>query len=281
MENVRANLHRRLEEQGYVVVPTVVPGENLEAVLADIWSHTGADAHNRDSWYQSERISPNGMVEMYHYQSMWDNRQHPRVHQVFSDLFGSEKLWVSLDRTNLKPPADPRYPHFDSKGFIHWDIDINRYPDIPFGVQGVLALTDTDEEMGGFQCIPEMYQELDAWIARKRQEQQPLSRNPDITGYSITKVPLHAGDMVIWSKLMPHGNGRNVSDRPRLAQYITMSLAQEGSEEERQKRINCWQHNLPPPYPYFPGDPRKIEEQREKPAELTELGRKLLGLESW
>jgi hypothetical protein len=186
MEDVRANLRRRLEEQGYVVVPSVVSRENLEAVSADIWSHTGADPRDRDSWYQAERISPAGMVEMYHYQSMWNNRQHPRVHQVFSDLCGSEKLWVSLDRTNLKPPADPRYPHFDSKGFIHWDTDINRYPDISFGVQGVLALTDTDEEMGDFQCIPD-----------------------------------------------------------------------------------------------FPGDPRKIEERREKPAELTELGQKLPGLESW
>jgi hypothetical protein len=35
------------------------------------------------------------------------------------------------------------------------------------------------------------------------------------------------------------------------------------------------------PYVPFPGDRRKIEEQLGRPAELTPLGRKLLGLDSW
>lgn len=28
----------------------------------------------------------------------WANRQHPHVHQVYSNLFGTEKLIVSVDR---------------------------------------------------------------------------------------------------------------------------------------------------------------------------------------
>jgi hypothetical protein len=28
----------------------------------------------------------------------WNNRQHPRVHQVYSNLFGTEKLIASVDR---------------------------------------------------------------------------------------------------------------------------------------------------------------------------------------
>lgn len=272
-------LRSQLEEQGYVVVPNVVPKEKLEAVVADIWTHTGADPNDRESWYQPERIRYAGMIEMYHYQSMWNNRQHPNVHRVFSDIFGTEKLWVSLDRVNLKPPADDRYPDFNPKGFIHWDTAIEKYPDIPFQVQGVLALTDTDENMGGFICVPELYRDLPEWLAR-RPEDQKANNKPDITGYSVTKVPLKAGDMVIWHVLLPHGNGHNASDRPRLAQYITMSPAQEQNTAKREQRINCWRTNTPPPGIYFPGDPRKIEEQRE-PAQLTPLGRKLIGLDSW
>ena len=52
-------------------------------------------------------------------------------------------LWVSIDRVALKPPVRPGRPGYDQPGFIDWDTDINRHPDIPFRRQGVLALEDT------------------------------------------------------------------------------------------------------------------------------------------
>lgn len=266
-----------VQRDGYVVVPNVVPSENLAAVVADIWRHTGASPDDRESWYKPDLISKNGMVEMYQYQSIWNNRQHPRLYAIFSDILGTERLWVSLDRANLKPPADPAHPEHNQTGFIHWDTDTSRYPDIPFRVQGVLALTDTDESMGGFQCVPELYRDLASWLPKQQADRNP--RVPDLTGYAITKVPMKAGDLVIWDTLLPHGNGHNVSDRPRLAQYITMAPAQEGDEELRQARIQSWRDRLPGPR--FPGDPRQIEQRTGTTAELTPLGRKLLGLDRW
>jgi len=278
MAITKSALRTRVEEDGYVVVPGVVPRENLEAVIADLWQHTGADPNDRESWYKPGLVAATGMVEMYHYQSMWNNRQYPGLHEVFTEIHGTEKLWVSIDRVNLKPPADPAHPEHDHKGFIHWDTDTSKYPDIPFRVQGVLALTDTDESMGGFQCIPQLYRDLDEWLARQPADRDP--RRPDLTGYTIDKIGMKAGDLVIWTTLLPHGNGHNVSDRPRLAQYISMNPADEDNDELRQTRINCWRNNVPMPGRPFPGDPRKIE-QGKPPAELTALGRKLLGLDRW
>ena len=280
MEKVHTVLRRQLDQEGYIVLPHMVPPENLSAVVKDVCKHTGAHPNKPATWYKPGIISPNGMVEMYHYQSMWDNRQHPAIHEAFAEIFGTEKLWVNIDRANFKPPANDQYPEFNSRGFIHWDVDIRKYPNISFGVQGVLALTDTDKDMGGFQCIPELYKELDTWIKRHH-DTQHLSRTSCFSDYTITKVPLHAGDMVIWRNLLPHGNGINRSSQPRLAQYISMSLAHENDIQAIQTRINCWQQNTPPPNPFFPGDPRRIEEQREQSAHLTALGRKLLGMERW
>lgn len=275
-----AEWHDHIAKNGYVIIHNALPPANLEATINDIWRHTGADPNNPETWYKREIIRPVGMVEMYHYQSMWNNRQHPHLYDIFRAIHGADQLIVSIDRVGLKPPDNPRHPEYDHKGMIHWDTDITKYPDIPFHVQGVLALTDTEPEMGGFQCIPETYQHLDAYLATQTREKLE-SRNPDYTGYTITKPRLAAGDLLVWTSLLLHGNGHNVSDKPRLCQYISMNPADRLSAESRRQRIDCWRNNTHPTARAFPGDPRQIEEQRAAPAELTGLGRKLLGLDAW
>jgi hypothetical protein len=273
-------LRQRLEEDGYVVVPQVVPPELLEVLVADIFAHVGADEHQRASWYPDAWVSAAGMVEMYHYQSMWNHRQHPGIHAAFTRLWGTEALWVTIDRVNFKPPADPRHPKFDFKGMMHWDVDIARYPDLPFALQGVLALRDTDEGMGGFHCLPDLYRDLGPELQRRRAAGADV-RRPDSARYRTVSVPARAGDLIVWSTLLPHGNGENRSDRPRLAQYISMYPARPQDQGAREQRVHLWRHNLPPGAPTFPGDARRIEEQRTQPAVLTPLGRRLLGLDAW
>lgn len=275
-----SELRCQIEENGYVVVRGVVPRKNVDAVVADLWAHTGADPDRRETWYKPEVIRPTGMVEMYHYQSMWNNRQAQSLYDVFAEIHATSHLWVSLDRANLKPPSVPEYPDYHHKGFMHWDADLTKYPDIPFHVQGVLALADTDQNMGGFQCVPEIYRDLESYLA----EHQAEDRRTDLTGHTATRVPLNAGDMVIWTSLLAHGNGDNLTNRPRLAQYISMNpTGQEPDPALRQRRIESWRNNTAPTpggRP-FPGDPRGIEEARSEPAQLTPLGRKLLGIDSW
>jgi ectoine hydroxylase-related dioxygenase (phytanoyl-CoA dioxygenase family) len=264
---------------GYVIVHDALPPENLRATIDDIWRHTGASPDDPETWYQPDVVRRVGMVEMYHYQSMWDNRQHPHLHEIFRAIHGTDGLWVSIDRVGLKPPVNPGHPEYDHQGMIHWDTDLTNYPDIPFHVQGVVALTDTEPNMGGFQCIPETYHDLPGFLATQTPE-KIKSRNPDYTGYAITRPRLAAGDLLIWTSLLLHGNGHNTSTKPRLCQYISMNPASD-DPERRKGRINAWKTNTPPPSPAFPGDPRGIEQRRADPARLTPLGRRLLGLDLW
>ena len=146
------------EENGYVVVPDAVPQENLDATVDAIWTFLEIDRDDREQWYGhkpytredygSSPISAGGIVEIYQHQALWDNRQYPEVHQAFSEIWGTEKLWVSVDRACMKPPAREDNPEYSNKGFIHWDVDTANHP-VPFGVQGVLYLTDTAEDQGG------------------------------------------------------------------------------------------------------------------------------------
>lgn len=261
------------EENGYVVVHDAVPQENLTRVVDALWHFLEMDPANPESWYPPTR-QRNSMVEMYHQQAMWDNRQSPRVYGAFADIWATEHLWVSLDRVSMNPPDRPDWGY---KGFTHWDIDTTVTPP-PFWVQGVLYLTDTDANQGGFHCVPGFHRLFPEWVKSQPADRHP--HRPDLTGFESKPIPGKAGDLVIWHSLLPHGNGQNLSNRPRLAQYITMYPARD-DEAERQWRIKAWQERLSPEGKAFPGDPRQLEQKYGQPAVLTELGRKLLGATSW
>jgi hypothetical protein len=261
------------EENGYVVIHNAVPQTNLTAVVDDIWEFLGVDRNDREAWYTAP-ISKAGMLEMYQTQSLWNNRQYPRVYEAFADIWNQENLWVSFDRANMNPPAREGW---DYQGMVHWDIDTKQDP-IPFKVQGVLYLEDTSADQGGFQCVAGFHNRFAEWV--KTQPEDRDAWRPALEGLEVKTIPGKAGDLLIWHSLLPHGNSRNRSTIPRLAQYITMYPAQEDNEEQRQTRIDAWRNRKPPTGKAFPGDPRGFEQNRPT-AELTELGKKLLGLESW
>ncbi len=270
------------KKNGYVVVPSAAPAALVEAAIDAIWQFQQMDPNDPTTWYRKpERenglpeLNGAGMVELYHHPAFWAIRQLPRIHGVFADLWGTEKLWVSIDRCNFNVP---NRSGFDFEGFIHWDIDTSLRP-LPFGLQGFLSLTDSVVGQGGFQCVPGMSTRLAEWA-----QTQPAARNPfrpDLTGLDVVEIPTRAGDLLIWNSLLPHGTSPNTSDQPRLVQYLSMAPAQEGDEATKQWRIDAWLHRRAPEGDAFPGDPGDWERHHGTTAALTPLGRKLLGLDSW
>jgi hypothetical protein len=249
-------------DNGYVIIKNAVPKEQVKKLADYLWEYEGKDQNDIESWYkkpnaqmQMAELNNTGMVEIYNHQFMWDNRQYPKVHKAFADVWGTEKLWVTIDRANLNFPLRPG---FEYKGFIHWDYDPETRPQ---NVQGVLALADqTDETMGGFQCVPELYRTYDTWKLTQPDDRDHYK--PDTTGFSIEKVKLEAGDLLIFNSLEPHGIRANTSgNKVRIAQYISMMPAQEENEELRQWRINSWQSREAMQGYAFPGDPMEREKK--------------------
>ena len=262
------------DENGYVIVPEAVPASHLEATVSAIAAFLDLDPRDPETWYADppRRL---GFVEMYHHQAMWDNRQHERVYEAFRTLWNEEKLWVSIDRANMTPPEREDRPNGFNESLIHWDIDTSVRPE-RFAVQGVLYLTDTDVNQGGFQCVPGFHRRFFEWVKTQPPDRHPM--RPDMTGLELVPIPGKAGDLLIWHSLLPHGNSRNTSDRPRWSQYISASPCAEDDENLRQHRISLWRNRMNPDA--FPGDPRGVE-RRSGPAQLTSLGRRLLGLDRW
>jgi hypothetical protein len=269
---------------GYIVIKNAVPREQAKETADFLWEFEEKDPDDPETWYAPPRaemkmkeLTGTGMVGVYNHQHLWNNRQVEKVYHAFCDVWGTDRLWVTIDRANLNFPMRPGHEY---KGFIHWDYDPETRPQ---NVQGVLALADqTDEEMGGFQCIPWLYRNYDTWKL-----DQPSDRDrfkPDVSQLQdkIVKVKMEAGDLLIFNSTEPHGIRPNRStDKVRMAQYISMMPAEPENEELRNWRILSWKDRIAPEGYAFPGDPRNWEQTRYETARLTVLGKKLLGLEPW
>ena len=203
-------------ENGYVIIPNAVPQENLDAVLDAMQVFSGRDFSNRDEWYGIPRTPGSSLLNMMRHQTLWENRQYPRIHQAFAEILGTEKLFVSQDRVAMNPPVGPKWEY---DGLIHWDMDSTVRP-IPLIVQGVLYLTDTNVNQGGFQCVPGFHRRLEEWEKTQPPDRHP--KWPDPTGLDIQPIAGKAGDLVIWHRALLHGNGTNRSDQPRLSQFMLM-----------------------------------------------------------
>lgn len=272
------------QQNGYVVIKQAVSREQALATAAFLWEFEEKDPQNPATWYtapraemQMKELVGTGMVEVYNHQALWNNRQAQRVYDSFVDIWGTEKLWVTIDRANLNFPVRPGHEY---KGFIHWDYDPETKPQ---NVQGVLALSDqTDENMGGFQCIPWLYRNYDSWKLSQPEDRDRFQ--PNISGLEdeLVKVPMEAGDLLIFNSMEPHGIRPNRSKhKVRIAQYISMMPAQEDNATLKEWRINSWKHRIAPEGYAFPGDPRNWEQTKYEKAELSDLGEKLLGLKEW
>lgn len=273
---------KRWQSYGYIVVPSVVPLVNVVALKSFLWEFQEMDENDPSTWqkpqllqYELAALNGSGMVEAYHHQTLWDNRQVEKVYDIFVDIWDQEELWVTIDRANLNPPNIDK-SKFD--GFLHWDIDTVKRP-LTHNVQAIVTLVDTTPDMGGFQCVPELFHQFDKWAKTQPDDRDPY--HPDRGSFELIHPQLKAGDMLIFNSLMAHGIKVNNSDQARMAQYISMFPAQENNVKLRDERLRLFAEKTAPMGKAFSGDPRYWERERYPAAQLNALGEKLLGSRSW
>ena len=269
--------------KGYVIVRQAAPAAKVERLVNLLWEFDEKDRNDPSTWYAPQRrdhkmkeLNNTGMLEIYNHQYLWDNRQEQRVYDAFTDIWDREDLWVAIDRANLNAP---KRVQGNPNGFIHWDVDTSLRPQ-PIGVQGVLSLLKQDGEVGGFQCIPELFYNFEEWVKQQPADRDPM--HPDTTGLEILNIEMEAGDLLIFNSLLAHGVRPNYSkNRVRMAQYISMYPAEWDNEQDRLERVRLWRELDHPQRDAFPGDPREWEKHHAEVAKLTLLGERLLGLTRW
>ncbi|MFE7979793.1 phytanoyl-CoA dioxygenase family protein [Streptomyces shenzhenensis] len=282
---------------GYVVVRNALTPGAAKSLLEFAWEFQGLDPDRPETWYAEREFRSEldrdlhvyGFVEAYHHQLIWDSRQTQRVYDAFVDVWDCEELWVTLDRLNLNPPnrgnrsrslIAPTDEGFDIE--LHWDVD-STVGVLPQRVQGIIALNDTQPELGGFQCAPELFRRFEEWRIAQPADRDPIRPAIDRSEFPVVRPDLQAGDLLIFNGLLAHGVAPNASDNGvRAVQYLSMMPALEEHATLRHSRVESWRTLSTPDWNgTLLGDATRPEALRYGPATLDDLGRKLLGQEPW
>ena len=258
----------QLRSRGYTVVEQVVTTAHVDAALQALRDVTGVDVGDRSTW----DVRDPGALPIWGHQAQWDIRQHPPLHAAFAAAYGEDALWVHQDGIGVKPPLSVAATEAAAARAIHWDM----VPTEPRRVyQGVLYLTDASIEGGAFCCVPGLFTDLDGWLERHPDAEL---EDIDLEAHEIVAVPGRAGDLVLFDARLPHGTLANNAAAARAVQYVMMTPP--GFYGERAAdHIAIWRTGRA--NPAFRSRPGWDLPALGPPAQLSELGRRLVGLDAW
>jgi hypothetical protein len=266
--------HRQqLNDLGVTRIESVIPKGYAHAVIQALPAISPIDFDNPATWYSLPAEYP-GVIPSHHHQSQWDIRQHPRLHQMFSELWETEMLWVTMDRIGFVPPL--RLDE-EARCELHWDMDPKGTP----AYQAIVYLTEVPFERAPFTAVPSIFRDLDTWL-----DKQLDFTKTDFSSETAWPITGHVGDLIIWNSKLPHGPGANRSRLPRAMLAVTMFPAEESPLRastpltwSRSEQIEWWRTKRAPPW--WRDVPNQRDPEPGAPAMLTNLGRRLVGIEKW
>ena len=200
------------DADGVVVLRQAITPQQTKAVEQLLWQKLGAAPDDPATWYG--RRTQGIMLQVFQHPALEAARRSRRIHKAFAQLFGTADLWATTDRLSFNPPDTPAHPF--AGPHLHWDTSL-ALP-IPLALGGILYLTDTAADQGALQVVRGFHRRMESWLASLG-DADP--RAVDLSA-GATTVPAQAGDLVIWRHELPHGASPNRTDRPRLAQYISL-----------------------------------------------------------
>lgn len=205
------------EQHGYVILRDAAPLEACAKLERAIWEHLGADPENPDSWY-AVNLQQGVMVQLFHAPGIAEIHASARIHKAFAQLAGTVDLVMTADRCGFNPPVRRANPYTGAR--LHFDLN-SFEPPVAAGLQGILYLTDTDENQGALRVIPGFHRRIDAWLRSLPNGRDPTLEDVAALG-RVESIAASAGDLIIWSAALPHGPQANTAQRPRIVHYLTM-----------------------------------------------------------
>jgi ectoine hydroxylase-related dioxygenase (phytanoyl-CoA dioxygenase family) len=264
----REGISAFFKENGYVVVDGVSDAQNRERLVQLIDKIMGENIPN---------VRRLGFLDLYHDDTLAQLRQDPRIYEVFSAILGSEKLWVVFDRVihqKTNENEDPLPPHVDQNPITNPGF---------FNVQAMVALRDMDESTGTLAVIPKSPQFFSEYATWTKPGDGYVEWQGD-TLPNFAGLRLKAGQLVVWDSRTTHSRYRGTPKADRYSALVTFTLAKDdpalialrAKYFEEGIGWNSHEAGL-----RATARPRCEQSLRHNTEQLTALGRKLYGLDSW
>jgi hypothetical protein len=141
---------------------------------------------------------------------------------------------------------------------------------MPIGVQGVLSLQKQDGDVGGFQCVPYLFEHFEEWVKTQPGDRDPM--HPDMSGLDVVNIDMEPGDLMIFNSLLAHGVRRTTPTVGCGWRNTSPCIRRNGTTRQNwQERIRLWRERDHPRRDAFPGDPREWEKCNAATAALTSV----------
>ncbi len=225
----RADVHKKIDsiehvlsvddmdfwnENGYVILRNAVTTADCENAIDAICDFIDINKDDAFTWYHAHPSRQGIMVQIFQHPALEKNRRSPKILAAYEQLWQRKDLWLNTDRAGFNPPETDNWKFPGPR--LHWDVSLEL--PIPFGLQGILYLSDTAANQGAFTLVPGFQNKIETWSNDLPADIDP--RKEDMYALGAKPVVANAGDFIIWHQALPHGSSPNTSSLPRFVQYI-------------------------------------------------------------
>ncbi len=214
-------------EKGFIILRGAISKTECEESVKFICDELSVDIQNPGTWYSPHPLKQGIMIQLFDSKVLNRNRFSRRIRLAYEQLWEDNALLVSMDRVSFNPPETSSYK-FPGPN-LHWDVSLKQ--PIPYGIQGLLYLTDTDVKQGAFTVIPGFHNKIDSWLNELGPSINPRKINL-LESFEEKPIAGEAGDLIIWNHCLPHGSRPNNSTSPRIVQYINYQPLNLVSQDE-------------------------------------------------
>lgn len=214
------------EANGYVIIKNAIPEEDCRETINVICNFLGIKADDPGTWYQHHQARQGIMVQLFQHPILNKNRASDKIRGAFEQLWQKKNIWMNTDRVGFNPPETEswKFPGPD----LHWDCSLEL--PIPFSLQGILYLSDTEANQGAFTLVPGFQHQVAPWLNALPPGTNPRQQNLHALGSK--PITGQTGDFIIWHQALPHGSSRNTSTQPRFVQYICYEPVDYAEQEQ-------------------------------------------------
>jgi hypothetical protein len=203
------------DKNGYVVIRNAISRSDCEVTQNAIWTFLSANSEDPTSWYKKHEEKRGLMLNFSNHPTLNKNRESVKIQKAYEQLYKTKKIYKTIDKVSFNPPISENYSFLGSD--LHWDVSL-KLP-IPFKLQGLLYLSDCNDNDGAFHCVSGFHNNISSWMSNLQANENPREIAPKLL--QSKAVTGQAGDFIIWHQALPHCATPNKGKLPRMVQYLT------------------------------------------------------------